>query len=254
MSDLYKLVNHKGWGKKLKFILPNSIFEPLRKLYNSGMKLLPYSLKYGFATQIRKNKYPYCVINEGDTVIQVGAPKDILLAGRSRAMHFTRLVGKSGKVLIVEPDEENCTAINKMARKNKLTEMISLAQVGAWSKKDTLKFLYSPEHPASNILTNVQDHKSEQLDLDNYLEMEVPVDTLDNLLVQFELSVPKLVSVTANGAELEIVNGLSNNISKKIPFISLAATGEGYVERMSELGYELIAMDDRGYTFKLKAN
>ena len=252
MSDLYKLVNHKGWGKKLKFILPKGIFEVLRKIYNSGMKVLPYSIKYGLATKIRRNKFPYSVINDGDTVVQVGAPKDILLAGRSRAMHFTRLVGKTGKVLIVEPDEENCSAIEKMAAENKLSNVISLAAIGAWSKKDTLKFLYSPEHPASNILSNVQDHKSEQLELENYQEIEVPVDTLDNLLNKFNLNVPKLVSVTANGAELEIVNGLQENISKRIPYISLAATGEGYVEHMAKLGYELIAMDDRGYTFKLK--
>ena len=248
MSDLYKITDHKGMGKKLKFLLPRNVFVILRKIYNMAMTSMPYKLKYGIATNLRKAKYPYCVIKQGDVVVQVGAPKDILLAGRSRAMHFLRLVG-SGSVMVVEPENENCDALKKLCKKNNMLGRLCLEQTGAWSEPGKLRFLYNPLHPASNILSTVDANKTEQLDMHNFEEIEITVDTLDQLLEKNNLPTPKLISITANGAELPILNGLTKTLKQGVPYISLAATGEGYIEKMSEYGYKLKAFDDRGYTF-----
>ena len=248
MSDLYKITDHKGMGKKLKFLLPKSSFEILRKIYNITLTSMPYELKYKIATNLRKTKYPYNVIEDGDVVVQVGAPKDILLAGRSRAMHFLRLVG-TGKVLVVEPETDNCAAIKKLCSENDMQEKLCLEETGAWSEPGKLRFLYNPDHPASNILATVDEQKKEELELQNYEEIEISVDTLDRLLEKNQLATPRLISITANGAELSILEGLKKTLAKGVPYISLAATGEGYVEKMSEYGYTLQAFDDRGYTF-----
>lgn len=248
MSDLYKITDHKGMGKKLKFLLPRNTFDVLRKIYNTTMTSMPYGLKYGIATNLRRSKYPYCIIEDGDVVIQVGAPKDILFAGRSRAMHFLRLVG-TGKVLVVEPEADNCAAIKSLCESNGIVDKLCLEEKGAWSEQGKLRFLYNPEHPASNILSTVDEQKPEELELQKFNEVEIEVDTLDGLIEKNQLPTPKLISITANGAELAILEGLKDTLKRGVPYISLAATGEGYVEKMTEYGYSLKAFDDRGYTF-----
>lgn len=249
MNQSVRSSNDRGLGKKIKSILPSSLFSILRLVFNKVMRIVPYRLKYGIATTLRRSKYPYRVIRDGDVVVQVGAPKDILLAGRSRAVNFLRLV-ESGKVVIVEPDETNCAALESFALKNNLSERMILRQMGAWSSPGKLVLLSNPEHPATNILKVVQTTRGEDEDENSYSGSEVRVDSLDNILSGADVAPPRLVSITANGAEPEILKGLAETLSHKVPYISLAVTGKGYENLMSELGYDLVALDDRGFTFK----
>jgi len=99
----------------------------------------------------------------------------------------------------------------------------------------------------------VQKEKENDIDGEgDFLESEVLVDTLDNILFAAGLPRPRLISITANGAEPEILKGLTRTLSSKVPYISLAVTGSGYQELMSDLNYNLIAYDDRGFTFELR--
>jgi len=250
MSNRNDTKNDKGLGKRLKQLLPSKVFSVLRALFNRVMAAVPYSIKYGFATRVRRAKYPYKVIKDGDVVVQVGAPKDILLAGRSRAINFLRLVGR-GTTVVVEPDETNCRALKALVEKKNVGGRLVLCQKGAWSSKGKLQFLSNPDHPATNILQVLYDDKGDAPE-DAYSGSEVPVDTLDNILADTGVSQPKLISITANGAEPEILKGLSQTLSSGVPYISLAVTGKGYVELMADLNYELIAYDDRGFTFELR--
>jgi len=249
MSNEKSSRNDRGLGKKIKSAMPSGPFSILRATFNKAMRLVPYRIKYGIATRLRKSKYPYRVIRDGDVVVQVGAPKDILLAGRSRAVNFLRLVG-SGKTVIVEPDETNCAALKSFATKNKLSDRMILRHMGAWSSPGRLVLLSNPEHPATNILKVVQSARGEDDQEPNYSGAEVPVDSLDNILSDAKVATPRLISITANGAEPEILKGLAQTFTSTVPYVSLAVTGTGYEELMSELDYELIALDDRGFTFK----
>jgi len=251
MSNDHISRDQRGLGKRIKRILPRYVFAVLRLIFNNIMVFVPYRIKYGVATYVRKKKYPYSVIREGDTVVQVGAPKDILLAGRSRAVNFLRLVG-NGTTVVVEPDEMNCEALETFARKNALSSRLVLCRKGAWSSEGKLVLLSNPDHPASNILKIVQETEDDRSNDDGFSRSEVPVDTLDNILAAAEISQPKLISITANGAEPEILKGLVQTLSSKVPYISLAVTGKGYEELMSNLHYDLVGLDDRGYTFRLR--
>jgi len=240
--------NDRGLGKTLKSLLPESVFSALRVVFNKVMKYTPYRIKYGIGTRLRRSKYPYKVIRNGDIVVQVGAPKDILLAGRSRAVNFMRLVG-DGKTVVVEPDQINCDALKAFAEKNGIRDKLVLCQKGAWSSQGKLRFLSNPDHPATNILQVVHDDRGETTE-DEYSGTEVPVDTLDSILSAANLPPPRLISITANGAEPEILKGLSDTLAANVPYVSLAVTGKGYEEMMSELDYDLVAYDDRGFTFE----
>jgi FkbM family methyltransferase len=243
-----KVPNHRGLGKKLKRALPRRLFSAFRFAFNKSLSLVPFSIKYGIASRLRKKKFPYRVIQNGDVVIQVGAPKDTLLAGRSRAMNFLQLVGK-GKVLVIEPDQTNCDALRSFSKRYVLTDRLIVCQMGAWSVAGELQFLSNPDHPATNILKVVQRAEGDAQPEAGYNSVTVSVDTLDNILAASELPKPRLISITANGAEPEILRGLAKTLTMNIPYISLAATGPGYIQLMSELNYDLVAYDDRGYTF-----
>ncbi|MCA9103144.1 MAG: FkbM family methyltransferase [Planctomycetales bacterium] len=241
--------DQRGFAKQLKRFVPGSWFRRLTTTYNAMLARVPYGLKYPVAGIVRHGRAPYCFLEVGDVVVQVGAPRDILAAGRSRAVHFARLVGR-GRVLVVEPDAENCAALRRFVADVGLQDRIRLFECGAWHTSTTLTFLTSDDHPAANVLDGVQQISSAEAQQRGYRKVEVPVRSLDDMLDEAGFGCPKLVSVTTNGAEMQIVAGMRNTIAAGCPYISLASTGEGYIEQMQRYGYEYIVRDDRGYCFR----
>ena len=82
-----------------------------------------------------------------------------------------------------------------------------------------------------------------------YNEISILVNSIDAELAALSAVMPKLVSITANSSESEILKGMRNLMARGLAYISLAITGENYPEMMSEIGYDLLGYDDRGYTF-----
>ena len=241
--------DHRGLGKKFKYAMPEPVFEILRRLYNFLLRLVPYGIKYGIGTSLRRKKYPYSLVRDGDVLVQVGAPRDILLAGRSRAIHFARLVG-SGKVVIVEADPENCKMLRRFIKRYGLEGQALIVESGVWKNEGELVFMSSPLHPAANVLVDAREIPEEIKNDRQYEKIYIKVNTLDNILAEAGIEEPpRIVSLTTNGAELEIMAGMPDTLAKGVPYISLASTGEGYEEGMKPYGYRFIAFDDRGYTF-----
>jgi len=129
---------------------------------NAVLWQLPVGLKYGIGSQLR-NVLPYRLIQEGDVVVQIGAPWDLLRAGRSRAIYFAKRVGSSGHVIVVEPDEVNVNALQSFLKQQAIENVTIVAQ-GAWSKKTRLRFLINDAHPASNLVEDVFDDRRFVLD------------------------------------------------------------------------------------------
>ncbi|UHD15471.1 FkbM family methyltransferase [Thiocapsa bogorovii] len=219
----------------------------LVRLYYRLARLIPFSVKYFIGRTFRKNRYPYRLVKEGAVVVQIGAPKDTLLAGRSRAMYFSLFAGTSGRVLIVEPDPESEAAFSQIMETHHQTNIL-LSQMAAWSQAQTLRIYVSDTHPATNFTEGSKQYDEERLK--DYRVVELPADTLDSIVRLQGLERVDLVSITTNGAEREILAGMSGLIAAGLPFICLARTGENYEDMMAELGYHLLAHDDRGFTFE----
>ncbi len=241
--------DQRGFGKQLKRVLPSGLFRLATRSFNAAAALAPFELRYALASWPRSGKAPYRFIEPGDAVIQVGAPRDLLRAGRSRAIHFARLVGH-GTVLVVEPDPANVAALRQALAGRPLAERIQIVPAGAWRKAGQLTFLANPRHPAANVLDDVLELPEPELARRGFERLQVPVDTLDVLWRKSGLAVPRLVSITTNGAELAILEGMTELLAAGCPYISLASTGEGYHDAMHQLGYEYIVRDDRGYLFR----
>lgn len=217
------------------------------KLFNKGMKYVPFALKYSFGQNRRKNRFPYQLIESGKTVVQIGAPVDTLGSGRSRAMHFALCTGSTGKAVIIEPDSTSKKLFERHRDQRNMPQ-IEFVRSGAWSEKKTLRFYIDPKHPATNFTQGVRNYSPEEMAAYQLIELEA--DTVDNILANLNIETPFLVSITTNGAEPDILKGLTKTMENGLTYICLARTGEKYIELMNSYGYQLYAHDDRGFTFK----
>lgn len=229
------------WSHELK------IHRMAVRLYNAVMRMIPYRLKYAVGLQMRARSYPYALIKDGSVVIQVGAPQDTLRAGRSRGMYFSLLVGSRGKVIIIEPDIDSLREYESASRIWNLRNLVLCPQA-LWSEKKKLRVYINDAHPASNFTEGTKDYDQELLN--DYRVIELEADTLDHILESRSIDDVDLVSITTNGAERAILEGMSQTIATSSPIICLAKTGPDYVDMMAAYGYDLYSFDDRGYTFK----
>ncbi len=242
--------DQRGLGKQIKRLAPERLFRLMTVVFNRLMRFVPFRIRYAVANRFCRNRAPYRFLQPDDTVVQVGSARDVLLAGRSRALHCARMVPE-GRVVVIEADAANCAALQRVVDQHHIRN-VSIVEIGAWDSPTTLAFLSSPNHPASNLLVDVKELSESLVKRRKYAKTLIQVDTIDNILQQLVTSPPALVSITTNGAELQILRGMEQTISRGCEFISLASTGEGFHEHMCDLGYEYTARDDRGYCFRKK--
>ncbi|MCP4407279.1 MAG: FkbM family methyltransferase, partial [Gammaproteobacteria bacterium] len=238
--------------EKLRRYLPTGIFRSLTVTYNTCLSVLPYGVKYPVLGILRRHKAPYKWLETGDIVIQVGAPRDILEAGRSRAVHFARIV-KQGKVIVSEPDPVSAAELVRFADRHRLSTRVVVFCQGAWSCETELTLLASSEHPAANLVKPVNHSGQCGPTQPRYTEIPIKVNTLDAMHRQVTQNPPKLVSITTNGSELEILKGMADIIALGCPYISLIFCAEEFpkfANIMRSIGYEYAERDDRGYSFR----
>jgi FkbM family methyltransferase len=243
-----QVADQRGVGKRLKRLLPARFFRALTVVYNAVAAVVPYGVKYPIGSALRRGKLPYAVIRDGDVVVQVGAPRDLLHAGRSRALHFTRMVG-SGKTIVIEPDPENAAHFQAYVNKHHLESRTQLFAVGAWNRQTDLVYYTNPAHPASNVVEDVARLSEQEVAAAGYVKVTIKVDSLDNLLARANVPAPRLVSITTNGSEIPILEGMTRLLSEGLAYISVAPPRPELIPYIEKLGFSYAARDDRGYFF-----
>jgi len=238
---------------KTKLLIPEAVWRLMTKPAAFVLSCLPDSAKYKFGLSNRKNRMPYASIEPGDVVFQIGAPRDLLAVGRSRAAYFLNLISGGGKLVVMEPDADNCEAMTNYARRNGLLEKLLVINAGGWNEKTELSFFKSDEHPASAVLTDLSNASDDQMARRGYTEINVPVTTVDLVISEHDLQPPKMISITTNGAELQILEGMKKTLKSGPEYISLAIDDDGYRQTMGNVGYDYLCDDDRGFTFKRMA-
>jgi FkbM family methyltransferase len=222
----------------------SSLHRMFRAITYAVLWNLPDFIKWPALGVFLRFRLPYRLLKRGDLAVQIGAPWDLLKAGRSRGIHLSRVVGKTGKVIIVEPDPENVSALRQFVDSCELTNVI-IAPVGAWSHKTRLRFLVDRANPAANLVEDVAD--TSRKDLGRFEVTEIEVDTIENILRQNGLSAPKLLSITTNGSENEILKGMKS-LADGLHFIATIGD-EAEIPMLKELGFYRYGGDDRGFTY-----
>lgn len=242
-----KLVNRKpikySWSHRLW------LHRFLVRVYNALAQYVPFGIKYAIGKWRRRNRYPYRLIKPGSVLVQIGAPVDTLRAGRSRAMYFSLFNGPTGRTVIIEPARESADAFRAIARKRGLEDIIFFC-VGAWSARVNLTVYFDPKHPATNFTEGTVDYPPERLA--EFQKISIPCDTVDNLLSQHGIQQVDLLSITTNGAEVEILNGMRGALEIGIEYVCLALHSHcgDLKQQMADLGYDEFAFDDRGITYR----
>lgn len=208
------------------------------------LKLVPFEMKYGIGVKRRRNREPYRRLAAGDTVIQVGAPMDLVDAGRSRAVMFSHFVGGEGRVVACEPEPGSVQRLEEISAG---WPQFVVMPKGCWSEPGSLDFLVNDSHPASNLVEGTTDLPEAQLA--EYRKVQVEVTTLDAVAEELKLNEVKLLSITTNGSETEILAGASR-LLPACEYVSLARTGPGLNEAMDGYGFEFQCYDDRGYLYR----
>jgi len=215
---------------------------------NRVLPLVPFPVKYAVTDLVRRRRLPYRLLGPGRVAIQVGAPRDTLLAGRSRAMAFARLTYPGGRLLVVEPDASSVEEFRRVSHRHALSH-VTVVHAAAWSERGTLELAVDPAHPATNFVTGAANYSPEErkrfhtvsveaIPLDDLVEETGPVGRVD------------VVSVTTNGAEEAILQGLRRTLARDRPYVCLARTADSYSDVMAALDYVLVGDDDRGFTFR----
>lgn len=237
---------------RVKLMMPKRLYRMATLPVAAVLRALPDGMKYRKGLPARRKRLPYAAIQPGDNVMQIGAPSDLLAVGRSRAAYFLHMVSGGGKVIVMEPDTINCDVLSRFAAKLGLADRLVVIPKGGWKEERILRFFQSRKHPASAVLEDLSPATPTEMAERGYDAIEVPVTTVDNALSEAGLGVPKLISITTNGAELQILEGMAETLKTGPEYIALAVTGDNYVETMPDYGYVLHADDDRGFTFKRK--
>lgn len=219
----------------------------LVRMMNHVLFLIPTRAKYGAGILFRKNRPPYAMLHDGDVVIQVGAPRDTLRSGRSRAFYFGLLVGERGRVIAIEPDAASAQALRYAAAAHGHNN-ITVVERAAWSSETVLRIFIDDRHPATNFTAGVKAYDERRMQA--YRHVDLRASSLDEIARELGVAAPiTLVSITTNGAEREILAGMGELIARGVAYIAVADTGVVNEAELAALGYELLSFDDRGRTF-----
>lgn len=241
------ITDQKSLALRIKRLIGHRAWRVITRPVAIGLKMVPQSTLFKVGAQMRANSYPYSLVQEGDVVVQVGAPSDLLRIGRSRAVFLAMRVGATGKALIFEPEPSSAREIQAYVERAGLADRVVVTAKGCWHEERVLRFWANPDHPASNLLEDVSEWDEAELRARGYLPSEVPVTTIDAVLDAHDVGSVKLISVTTNGSEEEILKGAQDALART-QYLALADTGPEIHALSQQFGFRNIAMDDRGFT------
>jgi FkbM family methyltransferase len=166
-------------------------------------------------------------------------------------MYFALRTARDGTAIVIEPDQVSTAAFQAVATQHGLNH-VRIAPLGAWSHRSTLKLRIRKGHEAANFTEGCAEY--DEKEAANFEVLEIEADSVDNILRSYGISHVDLVSITTNGAEDEILAGMHETMARGLRYVCLAVTRQGLIEHMDTLGYDFVAHDDRGHTFRQRSS
>ena len=181
------------------------IFYPLTFLDEGGLKnfLRSLILKFQHSLPIE------LVVNRGDTVVQIGTPWPRTID------RFLKAIGSNGRLIVFEANPHNFYNLKAHISSNSIGNA-TVIHAAVCNSNGTGELSLSASHDG--------DHKIDLSDIsmDNDLrigneEMEkvtVPFVRIDDALRQLDIMVFDYLSVTVNGAEIEVIKGAAETLDR----------------------------------------
>ena len=171
--------------------------------------------KYGYKFYCRINKadfmtredgiIEYFTPKQGDIVVDIGAH-----IGRYTIIGSKR-VGTQGKVVAIEAHPGNFEMLNRNIKLNQLTNVIPL-NYAAYSKETKIRLYVPGEESGYTVYNTIMSNRAGTEE--NFVE--VNANTLDYLLQlnQIKQEQVKWIKIDVEGAELDVLKGSTNVLSK----------------------------------------
>lgn len=138
----------------------------------------------------------YFDFNEGEIIVEAGAFIGFYV------IRASELVGETGKVIAIEAVPENFEIMKRNVEANGLKNVI-LVNKAIWNTPTKIKF-YREGKQIGSITQEV-------VTTDNFIE--VPADTIDNILADNNISQIDFARIQLNGVELEALEGMEKTLT-----------------------------------------
>lgn len=157
------------------------------------------------------------------------------------ALLESKIVGKTGKVIAIEPSPENVRYLEKNLKLQNSSN-IEVLNIAAGDKDGNLKFLiYEDAANSCMVIPEGQESKYPGK------VIQVPVKRIDSLLQEIPLERLDLVRMDVEGYEFHIFEGMLNTIRKFKPIIQLEVhknimgkeNSKKFLEGLKNEGYEV---------------
>lgn len=177
--------------------LARAALYPIRLVPQSPMKEY---LKAGLVS-ISFRPPEFTLINDGETVVQVG------VAAPSTVHRYSRAVGPRGRAILIEASPANVAMIREAMRSAPWPN-VTLVPMGAWNEKSELELSLSPHAADNKFAIHGIVHDNDFRPENSYAEKaKVAVDRVDAILEELGIDRVDYISITVNGAEVAVLQG-----------------------------------------------
>ncbi len=205
-------------------------------------------LQYRLMKPLHHMLFPFTYIKTGDTCVQVGCAEWMFDFGVSMTLIMSAIVGKKGKVIVVEPDQKNIDILQEYMQRHHVHN-IEIVKKAAWKEKGVNTFTFYDDRTSTNVITEVEAHSSWK-DTPEYQnrkkrDEEIEMDTLDNIFGELGIQ-PDFVNLTINGAEFGAIQGMSNTLKHGVKVAWLFGNRSWWVEALhyfEQRAYDVIVTD-----------
>lgn len=208
--------------KNVTFTMPTGLAKGLKRRYGFGFKLK--------SALTKEEQFLQNLDFSGKTVFDIGGYVGVL------TLFFARAVGTQGQVFTFEPNPRNFEELSYNINLNKFTN-IQLFNVGFGTAEEMLDMIVDPVYPSRSTI-KVEWASSPQ----KSKVIPVHIYALDDFLQKNSLPVPDFVKIDAEGAELDILDGMQDLLTRRKPQLFVEVHGLLSVELVQMLlkyGYSL---------------
>jgi FkbM family methyltransferase len=172
-------------------------------------------------------------VRPGTSVIDVGANIGFF------SVHFANWVSGNGKVIAIEPEEQNFIRLRERLKNRVEAGVVHLVQGVAAELEGNLRLSLNPDHPA--------DHRIAEQGI------SVAAFTLDGLVAAHHGPEISLVKIDVQGAEMRVLQGANKLLRECRPILYIevddkallgaGTSAEMLVSHLAEMGYEMYDPD-----------
>ena len=170
-------------------------------------------------------------LRQGDNVVDAGAHMGVFTVKAAKE------VGDEGRVVAVEPDNDNVRFLRRNIELNELHNVI-VVHKGLYSQKKLVKFYSSKDNRAHSLDPDLADsHKA----------TEIEVDTLDNILQDLGIARVDFIKMNIEGAEIEALKGTRKTFENNAVNLAVMAdhnvggepTYRTVIRQLEETGFKI---------------